>query len=276
LARRLAAVYVAELAPRAILLTGSAAAGESDYYSDIDMMVYCDQRPSIEQKEAARERIVREIGATPLEGRNRDNFSFHGVECQVGHTTVALGERWLAQVLDEHDPNASQKIITGILQGIPLHGEALLRAWQARAAVYPEPLALVTVKRYLQFLPVWRGVDYFAARDGRLWFHQVVVESAQNVLGVLAGLNWQYYSTFQFKRMRQFVDTLALAPPDLADRIERTLAAANDRPADAASEIETLVAETVALVETHMPEVDTSAIRRDLGARFQPWQPVPL
>ncbi len=38
-------------------------------------------------------------------------------------------------------------------------------------------------------------------------------------------------------------------------------------------ELEALVAETVTLVETYMPTIDTTKAKRRLGWRQQPWQP---
>ena len=54
LATRVAAGYVAETGPRAILLTGSAAQGVSDTFSDLDLIAYYDRLPSPDQLAAAR------------------------------------------------------------------------------------------------------------------------------------------------------------------------------------------------------------------------------
>ena len=48
LARRNAAVYATHLQVRAILLMGSAAEGQSDFFSDLDMAIYYDELPSDE------------------------------------------------------------------------------------------------------------------------------------------------------------------------------------------------------------------------------------
>jgi predicted nucleotidyltransferase len=63
LAERVAEAYVAHTAPRAVLLTGSAAAGESDAYSDIDLIIYYDRPPEDAQRAAAREQVVQDLGA---------------------------------------------------------------------------------------------------------------------------------------------------------------------------------------------------------------------
>jgi hypothetical protein len=277
LAGRVAAAYVAHTTPRAVLLTGPAAAGEADAYSDIDLIAYYDLPPEDAQRAAAREQVARELGASLVDRPPGDWHAINGVLCEVSLQLVANQERYLAALLDAPAPDPlQQKAVAGLLQAVPLHGEALIRAWQARAAVYPEGLARATVARHLRFLPVWRAPEMFAARDAALFFHQSVVEACLNVLGVLAGLNRRYYSAFQLKRLRKLVDGLPLAPPDVAARIERVLAATAARPEVAAAELEALVGETVALVEAHLPEVDTSAVRRDLGRRSPPWTPVRL
>jgi predicted nucleotidyltransferase len=54
LAEHVAAAYLAHTAPRSILLTGSAADGTSDYYSDLDLIAYYDRLPTDDQLAAAR------------------------------------------------------------------------------------------------------------------------------------------------------------------------------------------------------------------------------
>jgi hypothetical protein len=276
LARRVAAVYVSELAPRAILLTGSAATGESDYSSDVDMLVYCEEQPGPDQRRAVRALVAVVLGATVLDPPGRDGFLVDGVECQVGVPTVAQGEEWLARVLRDHapPPQGNQKVPLGVLQGIPLHGEETIRRWQVWAASYPEPLAAVTVRHYVRFAPVWDSVGFLASRDARLSFHHDVIETLQHVLGVLAGLNRRYYSPVQFKRLRAFTAALPHAPRNLADWIEQVLADVSERPAAAATVVRALVNETLGLVEEHMPHVDTSRARRDLAETRRPWAPV--
>jgi predicted nucleotidyltransferase len=48
LARRNAQVYAAHPNTRAILVTGSAAEGVSDFYSDLDMILYYEKLPTAE------------------------------------------------------------------------------------------------------------------------------------------------------------------------------------------------------------------------------------
>jgi hypothetical protein len=87
-------------------------------------------------------------------------------------------------------------------------------------------------------------------------------------LGVLAGLNRLYYSTFQFKRMGKFIEQMNIAPKNLSARLDNLFD--TESPTTAIQLIE-IVQEIVNLVELHMPQIDTSQIRQKLDRRKQAW-----
>lgn len=275
LARRNAAAYAANPKTAAILVMGSAAEGESDYYSDLDMSVYYEELLTDEEFAAARQQnggseLLWQLGDR-AEGSFAESYRVEGVECQFAHTTVAAWERDMAVVREKLDvASPLQKALEGLQHGIPLHGEALLRKWQAEAAHYPEALAAAMVEHHLAFFPLWYVQERFITRDTTLWYYQILVESVQHLLGILAGLNSLYYSTFQFKRMRRFTAQMAVAPNDISTRLESLFSL--DRRA-AIAELEALVAETVVLVEQRMPQIDTSRAKRLIGQRQQAWRP---
>jgi hypothetical protein len=271
LAREIAGVYVAELAPRALLVTGSAAEGVSDRWSDLDLIAHYDELPSEAAIGAARRRAgggeLHVLG--PWDGDSFvESFPVRGVECQVAHGTVAATERRMDQVLVDLDVDSVfQKAMDGLQHGVPLHGADLIERWQRRLAGYPEALRRAMVEQHLRFFPLWMIGERMAVRDATLFRQQMLVETSLHLLAVLAGLNGVYFSSFQFKRMHTFADRLASRPSDLADRIERLFSA----PDQAADELEALVGETLTLVERELPDVDTSRPRRWLGRRPEAW-----
>jgi hypothetical protein len=272
IAQRIAPAYAELPQTRAILLTGSAAEGTSDCYSDLDLILYYAELPSPSEFEAARTHnggtMARVFGPRDADTFG-ESYRIDGVECQFGHTTIRAWEQEIASVLEGLDVTSPiQKAIQGMAEGTALHGESLFRGWQARLSEYPEALARAMVEKHLQFFPVWYLQGRLTSRDATLWLNQVMVESAQNLLAVLAGLNREYYSTFQFKRASRFIGKLRVAPPNLATRLESLFA--GDRAA-AIGELESLVGETISLVEALMPEIDTSGVRARLGQREQPW-----
>ena len=275
LARTLAQPYAALPEIRAIILTGSASEGVSDFYSDIDMILYYETLPS-EESLAAVTQINGGIERAQIAPRQDDGAIEHyfvkGVECQFAHSTVAAWEAEMAAVLVEHDVTSPiQKALGGMAEAIPLYGEALVRQWQATLAAYPDLLALAMVQQHLVFYAVWGLLERMETRDATIWFNQMLVDNAHALLGTLAGLNHLYFSNFQFKRTRHFIEKMTFTPPNFADRLEALF---HSYPANAAADLEVLVRETVELVEAQMPQVDTTRARRRLGWKPEMWNPV--
>jgi hypothetical protein len=250
-------------------LVGSTATDDADALSDLDLITYYDELPD----DASLDKMSRALGAAEAEpiGGSREGGGFavtwriDGVDCQIAFHTVAKQDRDMTAVLDDHEPSTPlHKAMSGLLEGVALRGEALVDAWKTRAAVYPDGLAHAVVAHHLRFFPLWFVGDRLERSDAVLWHYQERVEALQNVLGVLAGLNRLYYSTFQFKRMRRFVAAMRYAPTDLADRVERVLTLERS-PAEA--ELEGLVHDTLALVDAQMPDVSTDRARRYVGRR---------
>lgn len=275
LGERNAQAYASLPSTRAIIITGSASEGVSDFYSDLDMIVYHDTLPSEEALLAACQQNQGE-GRRLYGGRGEEEcmevYMVHGIECQVAHTTIAAWERDIALVLEQLDITSPiQKALSGMHEAIPLYGESLIRQWQTRLANYPDTLAEAMVKHNLTFSPLWVLQERLATRDATVWHYQMLVDTAYHLLGVLAGLNHLYYSSFQFKRMHRFVAQMSIAPTNFADRLEFLFHA---DLASTATQLKELVQEIVALVEQHMPHIDTSHAHMMLEWPEQAWEPM--
>ncbi|MBE9101592.1 hypothetical protein [Vacuolonema iberomarrocanum] len=274
LAKRNVQAYIANPKTKAAMVAGSVAEGLCDEYSDCDMSIYYDELPSEDELQLARrqnhgsERLW--VLGDRKEGGFAESYLVNGVECQFGHVTIAQWEQDISNILEQFDVQTPlMKALSGTLTGIPLYGDSLIHRWKARIANYPDGLAQAMVEHYLTFVPIWGIQEKLTRRDATLWYAQVLVESAQNILGVLSGLNHLYYSTFQFKRMHAFVEQMKIVPENLGDRLESLFH--TDAPA-AVVQLEALVRETIELVELHMPQVDTSFTKQRLGWRQQPWE----
>lgn len=274
LAKRNIKAYIANPKTKAVMVAGSVAEGLCDEYSDCDVMIYYDELPSEEELHLARlqNQGSESLGilGSRLEGAFGESYFVNGVECQFAHATIAQWEKEISSVLEGFDVQSPLvKTMYGTLVGIPLYGETLIQRWKAKVADYPDGLAQAMVKHYLKFFPIWGMQKKLAKRDTTLWYYQILVESVQNLLGVLSGLNHLYYSTFQFKRMSRFIEQMEIAPENFASRIEGLFHHEENVTID---ELEALVRETVELVEIHMPFFDTSYAKPGLGWRQNPWK----
>jgi hypothetical protein len=273
--RRILEPYTKLPSARAAMITGSAAEGISDHFSDLDMTVYYDgELPSeaflaqIREGHGAPERAW--FMGERADGNIAEAYEQDGVQAQIGHATITAWENDIAEVLERWNADTPlHKAMSGTLDCVAVHGEPYIERWKAKIRNYPDGLARAMVERWLEFFPVWYVQDALDARDATLWHFQIRTETAYNLLGILAGLNRLYFTTFQFKKMERFLDQMPIKPERLGDRLEELFRQTS--PAAAAS-LETLVREVLALVAREMPDVDIGALTRRVGGRRPRWE----
>jgi len=272
LAGRVVEATASRIPIRAALLAGSAARGNADRFSDIDLLFYVDEVPTSEAITQVGEAVG---GIEPLKRHeptdhwNGEEFRLDGVRTEISFTTVEHIEWELDQLLDELDDIASpsQKLLSGLAEGLPLYGEPLIELWQKRLRDYPEPFRREMIVRHWNFFPLWYYGEAMARRDSELWRLDVLLEGAFNLLGVLAGLNRLYFARFELKRTRDLAAKMELAPPSLADRIEALFRLS---PHEAAQSFGVLVEETRQLVAHELPDLELP-LPFPPGTRQQPW-----
>ena len=272
LARRITDAYLHEMPLTGAILTGSGARGDADEFSDLDLIMYAAEVPPVEAAAAAQ----RELGAGPAvvllaHGPNGflDQFPLDGVQCQVGVIPEGDVEDELDGLLVDHEGLATPvaKIATGLLEGIPLHGEELIGRWRARVADYPEGLRIAMVKHWWRFFPLWYHEPALADRDAGLWRHEELVNASYALIGTLAGVNRLYFARFEFKRQHAFLEKLTIAPPHFGDRLDSLLTLPPD---EAIAELGSLVLETQAIVQRELPAADVTLRRPPGGPQVAP------
>ncbi len=170
------------------------------------------------------------------------------------HLTIARVEEILHDVIDRLDTSlGKQELVFAIQHGLALHGAKLLQQWQAKANAYPKELAIKMVQENLWFGP-WFCPEGYAAREDLLVFHQHMIWVEQGILKVLAGLNRLYFPSREYKWMDVLIQKMPVAPPNLSARLKQILGLS---PRAGWRELHTLIEETLSLVKSHLPEVDT-------------------
>src|SRR5207247_9274704 len=98
-------------------------------------------------------------------------FDVGGVAVQVGYRTVEQIEVELDAALERLEEvigSPNQKMLSGLLEGMPVHGEALLARWRERVAAYPDGLRQSSVGHHSRFFPLWLFDAPTASRDPEL------------------------------------------------------------------------------------------------------------
>jgi predicted nucleotidyltransferase/septum formation topological specificity factor MinE len=265
-------IYAANPKMRAQAVVGSVARGQSDQHSDIDMTVYYETLPTEAEVVAAREQISGVFGdwywQDPDEAGFGEYYFLKGVKVDVGHVTIAYHENFMADVLERYETDIyKQKALSGMCDALPLYGHEQVQKWIDRAAAYPPELAPKMVQEYLRFTPPWILSKMVAERGDLLWLYQLLVKAEENLMGVMFGLNHMYH-TADFKRLDWVISKMHTTPPDFANRLKVVL---RSEPQAAVQQLVKLQEETLALVEQHMPEVDTTRVRQRFSLPYMGW-----
>jgi predicted nucleotidyltransferase len=274
LADRVAAAYLAHTRPVAILLVGSIARGDADYFSDLDLILYYDESTSARALAAAR----RELGAERARAGEEagcfgERYYLDAVQCQLQHETTNVIEGEIRKVVQELDlDDVLLKIMIGLTEGLPLHGAERIKEWRRRAA-FTVPLQRAMIEKHWKFFPWWHFQERLGARDATIWRYDVLVESTYHLVGVLAALNRLYFSQFEFKRSGDFLRRFEVAPQHFGERLHALFEL--DEP-ESTPELERLVAETAALVAERFSDIDLSiewgGNPTPPGSREVPWR----
>jgi hypothetical protein len=271
LARRVAEACVAEAGAIAALVAGSTASGETDEWSDIDVIVFYDAWPGPERIAAVRAAVggtsLLPLGGDPTGEVYLEQFDVDNVACQVVHQTVDAWRSTAKAVLEDFETASTvQKALSGLHAGIVLHGADVVDRLRAEAA-YPDGLRAAMVHANLGVFPLWMMQDSLARRDAELWQREQLVAGLQKVLAMLAGTSAVWFSTFQLKHQEALIASFVEAPVDLGRRLDGALVAPMP---EAALELERLIDETLAIVERRLPDVDVAGLRGLVGRRLTP------
>jgi len=260
MATEVAALYARDSRVVAVALGGSVARGSTDRYSDADIYCYCRDLPSAQDFAAWAEQIGGERckcygDADAIWG----HYYFDNFMMDVKLMLVSALETLLDDVIDRFDTDEGKHFtVGGILDCVPIAGEALIEKWQRKAAAYPTELARAKVRQYLWFGPHWYLLPMLRDRGEVLYIYEFFHRWTKNIVGILSALN-RRYDRGELKGVTLFLDNLPIKPKDVARRLQGCYEV---EPEIALAEFHRLIEEVFNLVEEHMPEIDAHEARR--------------
>ena len=252
LARDLAACLRPFSGLRAVLVGGSVARGYSDPWSDLELLLYWDADPEPDLRRG----VMAALGATLRYGPDHPG---HWSACLIGgfpvdvwHRTGAAEEAALDAVLGDYSLDLiANNLLDTIRSGIPLVGGEVIQSWKDRLAVYPDGLTLRFLEHYLPHFHL-RHLQYAARRDNPTAFFHTLSDIQCSLFLVLLALNGRWFPTYRW--MYPALDAMPVVPADIGPRLRRMY---REPPRMAASQLRDVLAETLGLVRTHVPRLDS-------------------
>jgi predicted nucleotidyltransferase len=275
LAQRIAASYARNPKVVAIQVAGSVGRGTADRYSDIEIDVYYAAPPTVAERRAA----VAGCGAL-LDSLDEDadeweeQMLLDGVHAATSTFLVSTLERYLREVVDEAQiAPAAQTRLFSLQHAVPLLGHEWVEQWRARAAHYPPALTEAMLREHLPFRGFGYGEEMLAARGDVLLLYRIFGEIGRQLIGALHGLNRRYLATPDgLKWMEETLAAMPIQPPATAARLKTAL---RSEPVAALRGFKELCAETLRLVETHLPTFDTTPYWATFHRQRQVWDGPP-
>jgi hypothetical protein len=267
LAKEISASYASNQNAQVVMVAGSVGRGSADRYSDIEVDVYYAEPPTEAERVAAVERCG---GTVELLAQDEDEWeeqmSIGGFHAHTSTFLVATIERYLSEVVDECSlaPEAQTRLFS-LQHAITVKGEGQVERWRAKAAAYPDGLQRAMLEENLRFGRFAYAAEMLAARDDALALYEIFVETGRQLLGALLGLNRIYLpAPGYFKSMDETIGFMGIKPADLSGRLRRLF---RIEPVTAVKQLEALIEETLALVESHVLGFDTAPYRANSAGR---------
>lgn len=283
--RPIAASYARNPKVAAAIVGGSTAHGWADRYSDIEIGVFWDEPPTEDDRRGAIKATRAELhrlyaydeedevwSDVAFVGRDASGEYGTGVQIEISSSTVEYTERILDDLVVRHDPSLlKQNYISAVIHGIPVHGEALLEKWRARALPYPRELGVAVVKANAQIEFLWRMTVFLERGNNQIVVYDTFTGIAKRLYHVLLGLNRIYYAGIKW--MHLTLEAMEIAPPDFHHRLQRVF---EMPPRTGIEELATLIEEVYALIEREMPEIDIERLRYFFHYNRRAWDEPPI
>jgi hypothetical protein len=235
-----------------IAVLGSVARGYSDEYSDLELMLLWDQAPSPDQRTALVRLVQADYRHPAFEPGHHSAFLIQGIPVDLWHTTRAQEEAFMHAVLDNLslDLVANNRVET-LLSCIPLFGAEHAAAWKSRIKAYPRELALRFIQTHIPHFHL-RQLTFAARRDNPTAYYHTLSDVQCSLFLVLLALNRSYFPTFKW--MYPALGQMSHTPPQIAARLHAMF---YEPPIQATEQLRMALVETLDLVETAYPQIDT-------------------
>lgn len=244
----------------AAMVTGSAAKGLSDTYSDVDMSIFYKSPTTKKYFEEVKQSAINSGGGF-YHGDHKNGFAVYhiikGVKVDTGHITIAEHEKMIKDFLKDPTLDFNHQIIaSGTLFAIPLHGERYINKWKKWYAAYPKKLEDLMIKEHLRFHSKWILAKMGLERNESIFVNETILKSLENCVKVLCGLNREYHPG-KLKGVAYTINNLKHQPKNLKYCINNIFKIPQTT---AVTEINKLALGTIKLVEKYRPDIDTKKV----------------
>lgn len=264
--KQIASLYARNPKLRALVVAGSVGRGWADEWSDIELDLFWTEPPTDEDRKSVIDAAKGTLAYYfPLEGDEwSDAYFVDKLKFEISSFLVSTLDRYVADVTERCDIETEKHLRLAALQNsIPLVGQDLIARWRARIANYPDALAEKIIRENIDF-GGWDSVEFSFARGDLLMAYDLLTKVQKQVMAVLLALNRTYMGHPRGKWVEHFAEGMQYKPERLAERMFFALRSGS---VEGAQEMDGVLEETFDLVAEQFPQIDLTAIKRDVRFR---------
>lgn len=253
----------------AAMVTGSVAKGYADDNSDIDTLINVDRKLTKDEFD----KIIadaRTSGGDLYHGTPEEGFAVYyyidGIKCDYGIGDFRETDKLIDEMIEKPEVDLVKHLqIAGIMDGVDLYGDELIRVWRTKAAQFPKELQIMMINHFKKFHPKWVIEKMAVERGDILFYNESIVEIIGNIIGILCGINKMYHPG-KLKGIEFTVNKMKVKPDDFINRYNRIFSIEKSL---AVEELYILINETLDLIDKHLPEISTERSRKILDMKLR-------
>ncbi len=299
LLRQVADHYAASANIGAAVVAGSVARGRADRFSDIELHLFWNEAPTIEERidlaekaggtihvrwdeppsnrqflEIHQETQARFGQVWPIEDSEWSDLYYRdGVAIDVSGFLCAQAEQYLVDVCQELDPtDPKQMLLAAIEDGIPLVGVEKVEAWKSRIE-FPEGLRAPAVTPHLSYDRDWGARSQLLDRGELALLYGIMADMRTRILRILLALNQVFVPDTRLKWLEVWGHKLGIAPERLIERMNAAFT--TQSASEAVDELQALAEETYDLIDRELPQLDPVLRHRWFRALRPIWDESP-
>ena len=247
----------------AAALTGSAAKGYADNFSDIDIILIYKNPVNNEEFDQI-VKGAKDSGGDLYHGTPEEGFAVYyyidGIKCDFGFGYSGETEKLFNEAIAENNEPIDllkHLQISGFIDGIILYDENFLNPLVEKVKNMPDSLRQKLVKQHLKFLPKWAAEKMAVERMDIFFYYENILEALSNMTGILCGLNG-FYHPGKLKGAEFTIEKMKIKPADFILRSKNIFKLEGN---EATKELYKLINEVINLIDKYLPAVSTERTR---------------
>lgn len=234
-----------------MLLGGSVSRGIDDRHSDVEILMFLKDIPSLEDRQMLVSLLnFNEVKTFDFD-RNEDNLLVNGIQVNLSYYTERFDVEMISDVTEYFLPDYRiMGLIDTIRNGKILYGEDFLNGVKEKCSEYSDALGENLIIDNLKHLH-YANMDIFIERNNPTEYFTGLIMLQKKVFNILSAVNRKYIGGYKW--MYHELDAMEKTPEGISDIFRNMF---KMEPHEAIAEMKLIIQNTLILADEAYPNLD--------------------